>query len=64
MQKTKQLKNIGIFLFTIAIIMAITAAAKTPSASGEYPDTVVFFSFSLFIGLVGNILWHSHRMVN
>jgi hypothetical protein len=60
MQKTKQLKNIGIILFTLGIVMAITSAAKTPVENGNYPDTVIFFSFSLFLGIVGNLLWHTN----
>ena len=54
----KKLKNIGIFLFVLGVLVAISAGAKVPQAGDKYPTTVGIFIFGLILGIVGNILWH------
>jgi hypothetical protein len=54
-------RNIGIGLFILGSIIAISAAAKMPPGTGtdgKFPDTVGPFVFAFILGIIGNILWH------
>lgn len=58
MENTKRFKMIGILLFVLGSIVAITSAAKVPEAQGEYPNTVGAFLGAISLAILGNILWH------
>ena len=57
-QKTKNIRLIGIILFFVGSIIAISAAAKMPASGAEYPTTTGVFVVALIMGIIGNILWH------
>jgi len=58
MKKNNQMRTIGIILFLVGGIMAISAGAKMPEAGADYPNTVGIFIFGFILGIIGNILWH------
>lgn len=57
-QTTKNKRTIGMSLFFIGSIIAISAAAKMPNEGDTYPTTVAVFVIALICGIVGNVLWH------
>lgn len=58
MKNTKNMKMIGISLFVIGSIVAITAGAKMPAAGSEFPNTLFVFAVAIIAGIIGNVLWH------
>ena len=57
-QKTKNLRYLGIILFTLGSIVAISSGAKMPVDGAKFSDTTMVFIVALILGIVGNILWH------
>ena len=57
-QKTKNMRLIGIILFFVGAIIAISAGAKMPAGGADYPDTTGIFVVALTLAIIGNILWH------
>lgn len=53
-----QKRKLGIVLFVVGILIAISAGAKVPEAGDKYPTTVGIFLFGLILGIAGNLLWH------
>lgn len=44
-------------LFSVGIMIAITAAAKVPEAGTKWPDTIAAFVIGTAIAIVGLVLW-------
>jgi hypothetical protein len=57
-QSIKNMRVIGIILFFIGGVIAISAAAKMPEQGSKYPDTLVVFFIAIGFSIIGNILWH------
>ena len=57
-QKTKNMRLIGITLFIVSTVVAISMAAKMPEANADYPTTTIGVITALIFGIIGNILWH------
>ena len=53
-----KIKNIGIGLFTLGCMGAITAGAKIPAANETYPDTLTPFILFFSLAVVGVVMWH------
>lgn len=58
MKNNNQVRILGMILFVVGGIIAISAAAKMPSEGAEYPSTTGIFVFGFLMGIVGNVLWH------
>ena len=52
------MRLLGMFLFVVGGVIAISAAAKMPEAGDKYPDTLVFFFVSIIFAIIGNMNWH------
>jgi hypothetical protein len=56
----KNSRLIGIILFLIGGVAAISAAAKSPAQVGGFPDTMGLFAGGMALGLVGLLLWRKN----
>ena len=50
---TKNIRFVGITLFLIGSVAAISMAAKMPEAGADYPTTTGVFIFALIMGIIG-----------
>jgi hypothetical protein len=57
----KNARVLGIILFVVGIILAISAAAKMPAEDATYPTTLPVFFMGIVLGVVGNLIWHKNE---
>jgi hypothetical protein len=50
--------RMGFGLFSIGIIIAVTAGAKAPARIGEWPDTWPVFLVGAVLCIAGLVMWH------
>lgn len=57
----KNARVLGIILFVVGIIIAISSGAKVPAQGSDYPNTLTAFFIGFVIAVVGNFLWHKNE---
>lgn len=61
MERVNKMRNIGVVLFVIGGLIAISSAAKMPLAGEDFPSTMGIFGFGLLLGIIGNVVWHQNE---
>ena len=51
------MERLGFFVFSLGLIVAITAGAKAPEATGGWPDTWPFFVAAALVCAAGLVIW-------
>lgn len=52
------MRKLGIFSFTMGMLIAAIAAAKVPESLGAYPNTLPSFFLGFVICLIGLLIWY------
>lgn len=51
------MKPVGILMFVVGLVVAVTAAAKLPNANGSFPDTWPLAIVAAVTAIFGVVLW-------
>jgi hypothetical protein len=57
-KKINTVKWVGIAVFLIGMLIAITCGAKVPAEGSDFPDTLGPFFTSVIISIIGLVTWH------